>query len=99
MSATGRPEREYRSAQREGTAATAKVKVASAPLTYAQTRWLAALLLCAQVPLWGEVLTWVAFAGTGLVVVRLLPALQTGGGKWRRWALPVLALGAALGLR
>jgi transglutaminase-like putative cysteine protease len=79
--------------------AKAKGKVASAPLTYAQTKWLAALLLCAQVPLWGEVLTWVAFAGTGLVVVRLLPALQTGGGRWRRWALPVLALVAALGIR
>ncbi len=78
---------------------TAKVKVASSPLTYAQTAWLAALLLCAQVPLCGQVLTWVAVAGTGLVLVRLLPALQTGGGKWRRWTLPLLALVAALGIR
>jgi transglutaminase-like putative cysteine protease len=78
---------------------TAKVKVAPPPLTYAQSAWLAALLLCAQVPLWGDVLKWVAVAGSGLVVVRLLPALQTGGGKWRRWALPVLALVAALGIR
>src|SRR5439155_24642001 len=30
-----------------------KVKIASAPLPYGQVRWLAALLLCAQVPLWG----------------------------------------------
>ncbi len=78
---------------------TKKVKVESSPLTYAQTAWLAALLLSAQLPLWGDVLIWVAVAGTGLVVVRLLPALQAGGGKWRRLALPVLAVVAALGIR
>ena len=78
---------------------TTKVKTAPAPLTYAQTGWLAALLLCAQVPLWPDVLPWVAIAGTGLVLLRLLPALQTGGARWRRLALPVLALVAALGIR
>ncbi len=78
---------------------TAKIKVVPPPLTRAQTFWLAALLLSAQVPLWGDVLIWVVVVGTGLVVVRLLPALQTGGGKWRRWALPVLALVAALAIR
>ena len=78
---------------------TAKAKVAPAPLTYAQTAWLAALLLCAQLPLWGDVLTWVAVAGTGLVLIRLLPSLQTAGGRWRRWALPVAAVVAAIGIR
>jgi protein-glutamine gamma-glutamyltransferase len=76
-----------------------KVKVAPPPLTYAQTAWLASLLLSAQIPLCGNVLSWVAIVGSGFVVVRLLPALQTGGGKWRRWMLPLLALVAALGIR
>lgn len=78
---------------------TPKVKTAPAPLTRAQTGWLAALLLSAQAPLWPDVLPWVAIIGTGLVLLRLLPALQTGGGRWRRLALPVLALAAALGIR
>jgi transglutaminase-like putative cysteine protease len=78
---------------------TTKVKTAPAPLTYAQTGWLAALLLSAQAPLWPDVLPWVAIAGTGLVLLRLLPALQTGGARWRRLALPVVALAAALGIR
>ena len=78
---------------------TTTIKVAPAPLTYTQTAWLAALLLSAQAPLWSDVLLWVAIAGTGLVLLRLLPALQTGGGKWRRLALPVFALAAALVIR
>jgi protein-glutamine gamma-glutamyltransferase len=77
----------------------AKTKVAAPPLTGTQTAWLAALLLSAQIPLWEEVLPWVAVVGTGLVVVRLLPLLRGGAGTWRRWALPMLAVAAAVAIR
>src|SRR5450631_1784920 len=50
-------------------------------------------------PLCGDVLSWVAIVGAALVIIRLLPMLQTGGGKWRRWTLPLLALVTALGIR
>jgi transglutaminase-like putative cysteine protease len=75
-------------------------KAPAPPLTRRQTAWLAALLLCAQVPLWGQVLPWVAIAGTGLVVARLVPALDhLGSVKSRRWMLPLLAIAVALGIR
>ena len=73
------------------------------PLSTAQTGWLAAVLLCAQVPLWGDVLPWVAIVGTGLAIVRLVPALNAPAyirpPLWRRWMLPVLAVAAAVGIR
>ena len=69
-------------------------------LTRGQTGWLAALLLCAQFPLWPSIHVWVAAAGTGLVMLRLLPPLQRlGSSKLRSLLLPALALVAALGLR
>jgi transglutaminase-like putative cysteine protease len=68
--------------------------------TRAQTAWLTALILCAQVPLWGSVLTWVAVTGTALVVARpLLPMQRFGPNPLRRWLLPVLAIAAAIGIR
>jgi protein-glutamine gamma-glutamyltransferase len=98
VSQPGRPKGEYVSALPEDTPASAKKSARQ--LTTAQTAWLAALLLCAQVPLWGEVLTWVAVAGTGLVFVRLVPALSGISSKLsRRWMLPVLAIAAAIGIR
>jgi transglutaminase-like putative cysteine protease len=75
-------------------------KKAAPPLTTAQTYWLAALLLCAQVPLWVNVLPWVAIAGTGLVVARaLLPQRSLAAGKSRTVLLPLLALAVAVGIR
>jgi len=78
-------------------------KLPDSPLSRAQSGWLAALLLCAQVPLWSDVLPWIAIAGTGLVIVRLVPALNAPGYArpplWRRWMLPVLAVAAAVGIR
>ena len=69
-------------------------------LTRVQTGWLAALLLCAQFPLWPSIHGWVAVVGTGLVALRLLPPLQWQvGSRLRGLLLPALALVAALGLR
>jgi len=69
-------------------------------LNLAQTRWLAALLLCAQFPLWASVHAWVAVAGTGLVFLRLLPPLQRlGRSRLRGLLLPALAIVAALAIR
>jgi len=81
-----------------------KAKKPLAPqLSRTQTGWLAALLLCAQVPLWGDVLTWVAVAGTALVVARMVPSLNHIENPTlalaRRWMLPVLAVVAAIGIR
>ena len=64
-------------------------------LNLAQTRWLAALLLCAQFPLWASVHAWVAVAGTGLVFLRLLPPLQRLGRSRLRGLLLPAALDAA----
>ncbi len=78
-------------------------KLPDSPLSRAQTGWLAALLLCAQIPLWSDVLPWIAIAGTGLVIMRLVPALNAPAyarpPRWRRWMLPVLAVAAAVGIR
>jgi transglutaminase-like putative cysteine protease len=71
-----------------------------APLTRAQLRWLAALILCAQLPLWPYLPPWVTAVGSGLVAVRLLlPADRGVPAKMRLWLLPVLALAVALGVR
>src|SRR5438876_2388999 len=75
-------------------------KSARLPLTRAQTAWLAALLLSAQLPLWMSVLDWVALVGTGLVILRLLPPVRRlGSTRLRALLLPALALVAALGIR
>jgi len=78
-------------------------KLPDPPLSRAQTGWLAALLLCAQVPLWGDVLPWIAVAGTGLVLARLVSAFRGRDHArvplWRRWMLPVLAVATAIGIR
>ena len=77
-----------------------KTKTPALPMTAAQTYWLAALLLCAQAPLWVHVLPWVAAGGSGLVLARLLlPKRYLTAGVWRVVLLPVLALVAALGIR
>jgi hypothetical protein len=69
-------------------------------LTRVQAGWLAALLLCAQFPLWPSIHVWVAVVGSGLVALRLLPPLQQQvGSRLRGLLLPALALVAALGLR
>jgi len=78
----------------------AKAKAAHARLSRVQTGWLAALLLCAQFPLWPSVHPWVAVAGTGLAILRLLPPAQRfSSSKLRGLLLPALALIAALGIR
>jgi len=74
----------------------AKAKAAHARLSRVQTGWLAALLLCAQFPLWPSVHPWVAVAGTGLAILRLLPPAQRfSSSKLRGLLLPALALIAA----
>ena len=54
-------------------------------------------------PLWGDVLTWVAVAGTALVVARMVPPLNRIDNPTlalaRRLMLPVLAVVAAIGIR
>ena len=70
------------------------------PLARTQLGALAALLLCAQMPLWAHVDHWVAFAGTMLVVARLVfPFDRNNLRNLRRWLLPVLAIAAAIGIR
>jgi len=71
-----------------------------APLARLQLGWLAALILCAQLPLWPHLPPWVVAVGSGLVAARLLmPADRGIPAKIRLWLLPVLALAVALGLR
>jgi protein-glutamine gamma-glutamyltransferase len=75
-------------------------KQASPPLTPAQVAWLGALLVSAQWPLWGHVLTWNAIAGAALVVARVaLPLQWRVWTRHRRWLLPLLAIAGALGIR
>jgi len=70
------------------------------PLARTQLGALAALLLCAQMPLWAHIDRWVAFAGTALVVARLVfPFDRNNLRNLRRWLLPGLALAAAIGIR
>lgn len=77
-----------------------KTKPISTPLNTTQVRWLAALLICAQLPLWPHMLTWVGVTGVALVLARLaLSDAQRSSKFWRRALLPALALAAALGIR
>ena len=70
------------------------------PLARTQLSWLAALVLCAQFPLWIHVPLWVAAAGAGLVVARLaLPTPRLAPPWLHRWLLPLLAVVAAVGIR
>ncbi|HTS21753.1 MAG TPA: DUF3488 and transglutaminase-like domain-containing protein [Casimicrobiaceae bacterium] len=74
--------------------------VAVSPLARSQFAWLAALVLCAQLPLWPYVPLWVAVVGSGLVVARLaMPADRRIPERARRWLLPVLALAVGVGVR
>lgn len=76
------------------------IKQASTPLTPVQVAWLGALLVSAQWPLWGHVLTWNAIAGAALVVARVaLPPQWRALTRHRRWLLPLLAIAGALGIR
>ena len=71
-----------------------------APLARTQLGALAALLLCAQMPLWAHIDRWIAVAGTGLIVARLVfPFNRNNLRNLRRWLLPGLALAAAIGIR
>jgi len=71
-----------------------------APLARPQLGWLAALVLCAQLPLWPFLPLWVTVIGSGLVVVRLLlPADRRMPARIRFWLLPALALAVAIGVR
>jgi transglutaminase-like putative cysteine protease len=71
-----------------------------APLARTQLGALAALLLCAQMPLWAHIDRWIAVAGTGLIVARLVfPFDRNNLRNLRRWLLPGLALAAAIGIR
>src|SRR5450631_483554 len=75
-------------------------KKTSPPLIQAQVFWLGALLLSAQWPLWGHVLTWNAIAGAALVLARVvLPPKWRALTRHRRWLLPLLAIAGALGIR
>ncbi|HKW79506.1 MAG TPA: DUF3488 and transglutaminase-like domain-containing protein, partial [Casimicrobiaceae bacterium] len=61
---------------------------------------LAALLLCAQMPLWPHVDRWVAIIGSALVAARVaVPFDLDTLRKLRRWLLPAFALAAAIGIR
>ncbi|HEY7944179.1 MAG TPA: DUF3488 and transglutaminase-like domain-containing protein [Casimicrobiaceae bacterium] len=73
---------------------------APTPLTRAQLGALAALLLCAQVPLWAHIDHWIAVIGTALIAARLVfPFDRNNLRNLRRWLLPVFALAAAIGIR
>src|SRR5215472_18015056 len=74
-------------------------KAAHAPLTPVQTAWLAALLLCAQFPLWSSAFVWVSMIGTALVIVRLLPLRTLRKSRLNGLLLPALALIAAVAIR
>lgn len=76
-----------------------------APMTDEQVHWLGALLLAVQFPQAFDQPVWVAVAGIGLVVVRLLLTGRVVTG-WKRllvhppsYVLALLALGAAFALR
>jgi transglutaminase-like putative cysteine protease len=73
-----------------------------APLGLTRVRLgaLAALLLCAQMPLWSHMIRWIALCGTALVIARLVfPFDSDNLRNLRRWLLPVLAVAAAIGIR
>lgn len=73
---------------------------APVPLSRAQLGALAALLLCAQAPLWPHIDRWIGIAGTALIVARLsFPFDRDNLRNLRRWLLPVFALAAAIGIR
>ena len=65
-------------------------------LARTQLGWIAALLLLAQLPLWGHLPTWTVFAGTSLIAARVALPRQRNIG---RWLLPLLAAAAAIGIR
>ena len=70
------------------------------PLSRTQLAWLAALVLCAQFPLWTRVPLWAAAAGAGLVAARLaLRSERLPPSRVRRWLLPLLAVVGAIGIR
>ena len=72
----------------------------AAPLARSQVIWLGALILCAQLPLWSQLPTWIVVFGSGLVAVRLLLPLEPRvPPRLRRWLLPALALAVAIGVR
>ncbi|MGH8850965.1 MAG: transglutaminaseTgpA domain-containing protein [Casimicrobiaceae bacterium] len=76
------------------------VKRAPLPLTRPHLGALAALLVCAQMPLWMHVDRWIAVTGTALIVARLVfPFDRNNLRNLRRWLLPVFALAAAIGIR
>ena len=73
---------------------------APVPLSRAQLGAVAALLLCAQMPLWAHIDRWIAVAGTALIAARLIfPFDRNSLRNLRRWLLPVFALAAAIGIR
>ncbi len=75
-------------------------KPASPPLSQSQVRWLAALIACAQLPLIGHMVPWIAILGSTLVVLRvILRAHLRAPTSLRPWLLPVLAIAAAVGIR
>ena len=77
-----------------------RLRQTSSPLTPVHVAWLGALLISAQWPLWGHVLTWNAIAGAALVFARvLLPPKWRALTRHRRWLLPLLAIAGALGIR
>ena len=70
---------------------------AAAPtLAGSQIRWIGALLLLAQLPMWSHLPPWVMIVGTALVVVRIFIEVKR---KPTWWLLPLLALVAALAIR
>lgn len=71
-----------------------------APLTRTQLGALAALLLCAQMPLWGHIDRWIALVGTALVIARVaFPFDRNNLRSLHRWLLPGFAVAAAIGIR
>ncbi len=77
-----------------------KENKAPSPMTRTQLGALAALLLCAQMPLWAHIDRWIAIAGTALVIARLVfPFDRNNLRTLRRWLLPGFAIAAAIGIR
>lgn len=71
-----------------------------APLARTQLGALAALLLCAQMPMWVHIDRWIAAVGTALVIARVVfPFDRSSLRKLRRWLLPAFAVAAAIGIR